>query len=139
MTKVPARTTAVGVLLAFGAFLFSVSAQERTQRPGQPTQARVLIQNKGNAEAVPVSIEAAPSGTPLKVELTGAPTVTLGPGSLLLTSPVRHPWEYKGVDIPVGADPLTVLNQMGADGWEATGVVLPGQTGTLVVMKRPRS
>ena len=84
--QVQARAIAVGVLLACGTALVAVSGQG-TQRPGQSTQARVLIQNRGSAEAVPVSLELTASAPPLKVEVTGAPTVTLGSGSMLLTSP----------------------------------------------------
>jgi LPXTG-site transpeptidase (sortase) family protein len=50
----------------------------------------------------------------------------------------RQPWEYQDVTIPSGHNPGPVLTAPGADGWEATGVTVPVQEGTLVVMKGPR-
>jgi hypothetical protein len=114
-------------------------AQDQTPQPGQPTQARVWIQNQGNTEAVPVSIRnVAADVAPLRVEVTGVPTVTIGSGSVVQARVTRQPWEYENVSIPPGQDAAVLLSAAGADGWEATGVVIPVQAGTLVVMKRPR-
>ena len=86
MKKTVACVLSACALLAGGAAMQRASAQERTQTPGQSTRANVWIQNRGNGEAVPVSIE--------KVGAESLWTTTLGvvAGSfglmLRLTSPI---------------------------------------------------
>jgi len=138
MNKPLAFVLSVCVLLACGAVMRDASAQDGTQQPGQPTQAKVWIQNRGDTEAVPVSIQNLASAPPLQVEVTGIPTVTIGPASVLQERVARQSWEYRQVNIAPGQDPITVLNAAGADGWETTGVALANQGQTVVVMKRPR-
>ena len=118
--------------------MFAMSPQDRTLTPGQPTQARVWIQNQGEREAVPVNIQNAASAQPLRVELAGAPLVTLGPASVVQARPARQVWEYRDLRIGAGQNPSNILNGAGADGWETTGVAIADQGGTVVVMKRPR-
>ena len=118
--------------------MLGAPAQDQTPQPGQPTQARVWIQNHGNTEAVPVSIQnVAADVAPLRVDV-GIPTVAIGAGSVVQARVLRQPWEYEDVSIPSGQDPAALLGAAGADGWEVTSVVIPVQAGTLVVMKRPR-
>ena len=127
------------VLLAGGAATMrGTPAQDRTQQPGQPTQARVWIQNQGNTEAVPVSIQNVASESLLRVQVTGVPIVTIGPGSVVQARIARQSWEYRAVSITAGQDPVTVLNSAGVDGWEATGLTFPPAGGTVVFMKRPK-
>jgi hypothetical protein len=114
----------VGALLAGGAAIRIVSAQDRTAQPGQPTQARVWIQNRED-ESVPVRLQ-------------GAPTVTIGPTSVVQARMVRQSWEYRSIRITAGPDLMNVLNNAGVDGWEATGLVLPNVAETVVLMKRPK-
>jgi hypothetical protein len=126
----------VACLLILGAAAaVAYSAQDGTLQPGQPTQARVWIQNQGEEEAVPVRIENA--ARPLRVDLTTIPTVTIAAGTALLTRAARQPWEYRAVRIAAGQNLDNVLNAAGADGWEATGTAITDQSGTIVIMKRP--
>jgi hypothetical protein len=125
------------VLLTCGVMLAD-SSQDRTQQPGQPTQARVWIQNRGETEAVPVNIRNDSSAPPLPVQVMGVPTVTIGSGSFVQARTARQPWEYRAVRILPDQDPAAALNAAGADGWDTTGVTFAEQGRTIVVMKRPR-
>ena len=118
--------------------MLAVSPQDGTQWPGQPTQGKVWIQNRGDTEAVPVIIQNAASALPLRVVLAGIPTVEIGSGSVVQARVGRQPWEYRDVQIPAGQNAAPILNTAGADGWETTGVAFTDQGGTVVVMKRPR-
>lgn len=136
MTGLQTRGLFAGVLIAAGVGALAASAQDRTERPGQPTQARVWIQNRGQADAVPVTV--APSGVPLPVQVTGVPRVTTGPDSVVQARAVRQVWEYRDVKIAAGLDPIPALGRAGLDGWEATGLAFPSADETVVIMKRPR-
>jgi hypothetical protein len=138
MNKMLSIAVSACLLVAAGAAIRAVSAQDSTQQPGQPTQARVWIQNRGDVEAVPVSIQNIASAVPLRVEVTGVPIVAIGAGSVVEARGTRQPWEYRDVRLAAGQSPSAVLNGAGADGWEATGIVVAEQGGTIVVMKRPR-
>ena len=125
-------------LLAVGVALRATAAQNVPLLPGQITQERVWIQNRGEAEAVPVSIENMSSeAPPLRVQVVGTPTVMFGAASGQVRVD-RQLWEYRNVTIPSGQDPTALLNAAGADGWEATGVTAMAQGATLVLMKRPQ-
>jgi hypothetical protein len=116
---------AAGVLLAAAA-----AAQDRTATPGEPTQAHVFIQNTGEAEAIPVTLQQVG-----RVQLVEP--VTLAPSTAVDARAIRQAWEYRTVTIAAGQDAAMLLNAAGADGWEAAGI-LNAQTPTVVVMKRPR-
>jgi hypothetical protein len=139
MTKILACVLFASLLLAAGVALRATAAQDRTLQPGQPTQAKVWIQNRGDAESVPVSIQNMDrEALPLRVQVIGTPTVTIGAASVLQARAARQLWEYKDVTIPSGQDPAAILNATGADGWETAGVAFATQGGTVIVMKRPR-
>ncbi len=53
-----------GVLTAGGAML-AAPGQDRQDRPGQITQAKVLIENRGRSEAVPVILQDVTTPTPI--------------------------------------------------------------------------
>jgi hypothetical protein len=105
--------------------------QDRTAAPGQPTQGRVWIQNRGVAEAVPVGIKEIDPEASLRVQISGTPVVHARPAPNLQ-------WEYQTITVAPDADPVAPLNKAGLQGWEITGLQLPGASGTLVVLKRPR-
>jgi hypothetical protein len=113
----------------------AASAQDGTPVPGQPTQARVWVQNTGDSEAIPVSIER--TSQPLRVELATMPTVSMAPGVPMATHAVPQPWEYRAIRLGAGGIEAA-LNAAGADGWEATGVAVTDSNGPVVIMKRPR-
>jgi len=120
-------------LVVVGAVLGSTAAQDRTAQPGQPTLARVWIQNRGVEEAVPVNVqELAREAPPLRVEVVGTSSAT---GT---SATARTRWEYRSVSLHSGQDATPVLNTAGADGWEMTNLVVHGQAETIVVLKRPR-
>ena len=110
-----------------------VVAQDRAPQPGQPTQARVWIENRGDAQAVPVTLAAgarlAISGP---VGISGP--VTLDPSTTVATRASRQTWDYEELAVPPNSD---ALKTAGAQGWEAVGVVSPAPD-VVVLMKRPR-
>lgn len=139
MNRTLACALSACVLFAGGtAALRGTPAQDRTQQPGQPTQARVWIQNQGEMEAVPVSIQNVASESLLRVQIAGVPVVATDPGSVVQARMARQAWEYRAVSITGDQDAVTVLNNAGVDGWEATGLTFPPAGGTVVFMKRPR-
>jgi hypothetical protein len=139
MTRTLAYTLSACVLLAGGtATIRGALAQDRTQQPGQPTQARVWIQNQGEKEAVPVSIQNVAPDSLLQVQVTGDPLVRIGSGSVVEARIARQSWEYRTLTVTAGQDPVAVLNSAGVDGWEATGLTVPATGGTIVFMKRPK-
>jgi hypothetical protein len=138
MNKTSVGILAACALIACGESMLADSSQDATRVPGYPTQGKVWIQNRGEEEAVPVSIHGGAQGPPLRVVLAGAPSVTLGSGSALDARAARQSWEYREITISTGQSPAAALNAAGAEGWETTGVSLAGQGGTVVVLKRPR-
>lgn len=117
MTKVLWIALAVAGASAF------VAAQS-TLRPGDPTQARVWIENRDPGEAVPVVIERFGATPSVHVSSIDASVV-------LPSRAVRQQWEYRIVAFENGA-----LVAAGNEGWEAVGVVMSSGTSN-VLMKRP--
>ena len=117
--------------------VLAAAAQDRTRTPGEMTQAKVWIQNRGSAEAVPVSIRHTATEPPLPVQVTGTPTVLVSPSSVVQARAARSRWEYREVSVLAGQNVVDVLNGAGAEGWEAVGVPLGTADRTVVLMKRP--
>jgi len=106
-----------GVILAARGY----TNQQATLRPGDPTQPRVWIEN-----------------TPLRVELTGTPGVTLSPDTTVQVRVARQAWEYRVISIPAGQAPTgQQLAAAGADGWEAFGIPFQTSDGVSLLLKRP--
>ena len=124
-----------------GAFAATASAlvagQQTTATPGQMTEARVKIENRGPGEAVPVDLRDVNVREPLRVEVingdVGHPTI-----SPVLVRSARVTWEYATTTVAAGQDPVGVLNTRGAQGWELMGVTLPATGGTTFILKRLR-
>jgi len=77
MTKMLSCVLLACLLLAAGVAVRATAAQDRTSQPGQPTQGRVWIENRGDMEAVPVTIQnMATEAPPLRVQVMGTATVT---------------------------------------------------------------
>ena len=126
------------VLLGGGAVLLDALPQDRTAQPGQPTQGKVWIQNRGDGEAVPVVISQNAGLAPsVRVQVAGNPAVALVPGTVVEARLARQSWEYKNVPISPGQDAAGLLNALGPDGWDTTGVTVTDQGRTIVVLKRP--
>jgi hypothetical protein len=127
-----------GVVLTAGGAMLAAPGQDRQDRPGQLTQAKVWVENRGRSEAVPVILQEVITPMPMGVQVIGTPTVTIAPGSSVLARLVRQPWEYRTVNVPPGQDAAIVLSNAGADGWETSGLQFPNPSGNLIVLKRPR-
>ena len=127
-------TILVGALVAGGSGM--IAAPEQTH-PGEATQARVWIQNRGRSEAVPVDLRDANMEAPLRVQvMNGDPqSRPMSPAAVRLT---LHPWEYRTVTLKTTDDPAKVLNPEGLVGWETTGITWPVADGTTLLLKRPR-
>lgn len=110
-------------------------------RPGEPTQARVWVQNRGKVEAVPVSITDVSSDAAMRVQvtsITSIPPVTVTALPVVLTKLTPQVWEYRTITVPASQDPATALQAAGRESWEATGLQVAIQSGIAVVLKRPR-
>jgi hypothetical protein len=110
-----------GLLGAGTAILAAPGGHQYTPRPGDPTEARVTIQN-----------------TPLPVQISGAPTITLSGSTTLQARLVRQTWEYRVISLPAGQTATgQQLAAAGADGWEAFGNPFPTSDGVSLLLKRP--
>ena len=108
------------------------------QRPGEPTQAKVWVQNREAAERIPVSLREVGGDVVLRTQVTAMPVLTLSPGTVVTTRAAVQPWDYRSLVIPSGADPAAVLRAPGGEGWETTGLMFPVSGGTQVLLKKPR-
>jgi len=124
-----------------GAGLAGASAmaagQQTTQWPGQMTEARVKIENRGSSEAVPVDLQEISVRDALRVEVINGDAAHPGVPPLLVR-PARVTWEYATTTVPTGQDAVAILNGRGAQGWELTGVTAPATGGMTFVLKRMR-
>ena len=117
-------------LLTAGSMMLAAPGQDYTGRPGDPTQAKVWIQN------TPLGVEI--QNVP-RVEVSGVPTVTLSAGTVVQARLVRQNWEYRVVTVPQTEYAGTTMAGLGADGWEATGVQWqPNTSAASLLLKRPR-
>lgn len=126
MTKTSIYLLSGWAVFSIGSTL--VAAPEQGARPGDMSPANVWVQNRGSGEAVPVSIQETGANPPLRVQIAGA----------VQTRPQRQAWEYSQVRIASNQDAVTILNNAGVDGWEATGIDLTSGDSRLVILKRPR-
>jgi hypothetical protein len=113
-----------------------LAAPEQTAQPGQMTQARVTIQNRGRAEAVPISLQEATLDTPLRVRVVNMQSSPMSDAAI----PARlaqQSWDYHTVFVKDGQDPVAALIGPGAAGWEATGVAFVKPDGVTLLLKRP--
>jgi hypothetical protein len=123
------RTTAVAACAAcFVSAAALVIRAQSTPRPGEPTLARVWVENRAPGETIPVAIQS--TAAPLRVQFD--------PATVLLTNAGRQTWEYRSIPLASGAEPARALAAVGAEGWEAVGVLQSGPAGTTVLLKRPR-
>ena len=108
------------------------------QRPGEPTQAKVWVQNREAAERIPVSVLEVGGDVVVRTQVTAMPALTLAPGTVVTTRAAVQPWDYRSLVIPTGADPAPALRALGSEGWETTDLMFPVSGGTQVVLKKPR-
>ena len=126
--------------VVFGSLLFAalptVAAAPQTSQPGQMTQARVWVQNRGKSEAIPVDLHAANLERPLRVHMTNGEPGD-GDAVAIQARAVRQAWDYDVVAASSSALAST-LNARGAAGWEAVGIVRTSNEATTILLKRPR-
>ena len=134
------RTTLASLLL--GSVLFTGGsaplAAPAQSYPGQPTQGKVWIQNRGSGEAIPISLKEIASDTTMKVLIAGTPTVAIAAPAVFDARHARQVWQYGDVTIGPGQSPVAELTKVGLDGWETTGLQFSSPQGTVIVLKRPR-
>jgi hypothetical protein len=123
---------AMSTLCAGGAILAATQP-----RPGEPTQARVWVQNRQMDERIPVSLREVGQDVVVRAQVANVPPITLAPGTVVPARLAPQAWEYRSVVIPTGADPAAALRAAGAEGWETTGVIFPVAGGSNVLLKRP--
>src|SRR5215467_14914927 len=104
-------------LTAGGAML---TAHGQSLRPGEIGENRVLVDNRGPNEAVPVVVQQ-----------------NSDPAKALIVRAARQAWEYRTLTLAAGKDPARLFSEAGLDGWEAVGMQ-SGPGGATVLLKRPR-
>jgi hypothetical protein len=134
MNLKPFVGVSVGVLIVGSAAMTAAPGQ--TQQPGQMTQAKVHVENRGRNEAIPVDLRDANLDNPLRVRIVnGDPSM----GPPLTVRVVPPTWEYKAVPIAAGDDMAAALQTDGSSGWETTGITYADSRGaTVILLKRPR-
>ena len=118
----------------------AMGAAPDQSRPGESTDAKVWIQNRGRAQAVPVELRDANLDAPLRVQAMNGEA---NPQSVRLTSAVRaqllkQEWDYDVVVIVAGANAAQILKPLGLAGWETTGIAWMAAEQTTLLLKRPR-
>src|SRR5437667_12310811 len=84
-----------------------VAAPEQTLTPGQMTQAKVWVQNRGANEAVPIDLRESNLANPLRVEvINGAPGRT---ANAVAVRVVHELWQYESVLVKPDQDPAAAL------------------------------
>jgi hypothetical protein len=134
MTTVAQASVCVLIVAATSILAAPEPAQ---QQPGQLTQARVWVQNRGRAETIPVDLREINLDAPMKVQVIN------GDPGFARTNPVqvteiRKAWEYETITLQSPDDVLKVLNPKGVTGWETTGIAFVNPGGTTLLLKRPR-
>ncbi len=115
-----------------------LAAPDQTH-PGQPTRARVWIQNHGRGEAIPISLQdvSADPQMQVPVRVVELPAVSIAAGSVTARL-APQVWEYSSILVGPSQDPVAELNRSGQAGWETTGLQFSSPQGTVIVLKRPR-
>ena len=130
------RTT-IAVALA-GALCTGAGILAATQpRPGEPTQARVWVENREMHERIPVSLREVGQEVVVRTQVMSVPPVTLAAGTVVPTRLTPQLWEYRSIMLPTGADPAAALRAAGSEGWETTGLIFPAAGGSNVLLKKP--
>jgi hypothetical protein len=124
---------ALGTALWAGAGIFATMQP----RPGEPTQARVWVENRQMHERIPVSLVEVGQDVVVRTQIASVPPITLAAGTVVPARLTPQVWEYRTVVVPTGGDPAAALRAAGAEGWETTGVILPAVGGSNLLLKRP--
>lgn len=135
MTRHLAAILAIGIGSAAGSVIV---AAPQTPRPGDMTRASVWVENRSSNEAIPVTVDSmSPTAQPLRVELSGTPSVALAPSTTVRARLIPQPWEHRLLTVPAGEDVAAALAKGSSENWEAVGFQLTAQGATTVLLKRP--
>jgi hypothetical protein len=129
--------TMLASLLVGSALLSPGSAPTQTY-PGQPTQGKVWVQNRGSSEAVPISLQQIAGDATMKVQITGTPSVAIATPSVFDTRRARQAWEYQRISLQPEDDPSSELTRLGREGWETTLQWVTPRGSLTIILKRPR-
>jgi len=122
------KTTVAGVLAA--------AALAAQTYPGQPTQARVHVENRGATEAIPVTVHQAAADAALRVQVIGTHSVSVA--APVDVRHMRQTWEYQRLLVRPDEDVTGQLNSLGAAGWETTLQYAEPRGSIVIVLKRLR-
>jgi opacity protein-like surface antigen len=109
-----------------------------TQFAGQMTEAHVWVDNRGAEQAIPVDLRALNTDRALRVQIVNNDPQYGQTGPVPVRT-ARVAWEYRTMTLGPGDDLAARLNTLGADGWEAAGIVSLTTETTTVMFKRPRA
>jgi hypothetical protein len=109
-----------------------------TQYAGQMTEAHVWVDNRGAEQAIPVDVRALNTDRALRVQVVNNDP-QFGQTGPVPVRVARVPWEYRTLTLGPNDDLAARLNTLGADGWEAAGIVSLTTQATTVMFKRPRA
>ena len=108
-----------------------------TQFAGQMTEAHVWIDNRGPEQAIPVDLRALNTDRALRVQVVNNDP-QFGQTGPVPVRAVRALWEYQTLTLGANDNLVARLNALGADGWEAAGIISLTTQTTTVMFKRPR-
>ena len=120
----------LAVLVATVGGAVMVARGQSTQRPGEPTQAQVFVQNRSANDAIPVVVQSIAGVS--YVRLAG-----IEPNVVVPTKGVPQGWEYRTVQLQANANG-GALAGVGNEGWEAVGILQSNPSGATILFKRPR-
>ena len=134
------RTMVMSLLAAALVAGSTMRAAPDQSRPGEMTEAKVWIQNRSRAEAIPVDLREVNLDTPLRVQVANGET---NPHSVRVAGPLRvqllkQEWDYDTLVIAAGTSPVQALKSPGLAGWETTGIAWTAGEQTTLLLKRPR-
>ena len=134
------RTMVMSLLAAAFVAGSTMRAAPDQSRPGEMTEAKVWIQNRSRAEAIPVDLREVNLDAPLRVQVANGET---NPHSVRVAGPIRvqllkQEWDYDTLVIAAGTSPVQALKSPGLAGWETTGIAWTAGEQTTLLLKRPR-
>jgi len=109
-----------------------------TQYAGQMTEAHVWVDNRGAEQAIPVDLRALNTDRALRVQVVNNDPQYGQTGPVSVRA-ARVLWEYRTITLGASDDLAARLNTLGADGWEAAGIISLTTQTTTVMFKRPRT
>src|SRR6185295_12100951 len=78
----------------------TLAAPPQQDRPGIVLQPRVIVENRGRNEAIPVVVQEWATGErPVTVQIAGTPTMAVSPDSVVQARLVAQPWAYRTIRV----------------------------------------